>query len=119
MVDKKQKTLFSRSDDYVTGASLLAGLGALIGASCCVLPLLLINLGVSTALIANVAFFAFLKPYLIVLTIILIAVALISSRGRLRGLSKVKMFLIFIAVALVILALILPMYEAQLLRWIR
>jgi len=40
------------------GVGILAALGGLLGASCCLLPLALVNLGVSSAVIANLGFFA-------------------------------------------------------------
>lgn len=61
----------------VTG--LVTGFFALIGASCCVLPLILLNLGVSTAMISNLEFFAVAKPYFLGLTILLIVASFVMA----------------------------------------
>lgn len=47
-----------KSHKWLASGSLLGGISAFIGASCCVLPLILFNIGISSALIARLAFFA-------------------------------------------------------------
>ena len=72
---------------WVAGIGAATGLGALIGASCCVLPLVLINLGFSAALMSNLGFFVRAKPYFMVLTVALIVLGLVAAfwKGRRPG----------------------------------
>ena len=57
------------------GGSLITGLAAMIGASCCVLPFLLVQAGLSTALVAHLGVLASAKPYLLAVTAVLILAA--------------------------------------------
>ena len=98
------------------GGSLLGGFGAFIGASCCVLPLILFNLGVSSAVIAQLGFFARYKDvfFLCALALLVVGVAVAFYKGR-RPTRLVA--IIFIGAAVLICAsYFLPMYEPELLR---
>jgi hypothetical protein len=64
---------------YLAGGGLISGLAALLGASCCVLPILLVQIGVSTALVAHLAIFAQAKPYLLALTAALILAGFVAA----------------------------------------
>ncbi|MEQ1929145.1 MAG: hypothetical protein ABL957_01250 [Parvularculaceae bacterium] len=94
-------------------------MGALIGASCCVLPVLLVQIGVSTALVAQLGAFAHAKPYLLAITALLIAAGFVSAfRGGRRPRPRV-LFMLGGATVLVALSIVLPHIEPQLLNWIR
>ena len=110
--------------------SALVSLSAILAASCCIVPLVLVNLGVGGAWIANLAI---LQPYRIYL---LMGAALLSGAGlffyirnRLkpcaacppkRPLGNILVPVsLAISVLLIILALILPSIEPQLLRMLR
>jgi len=56
---------------FATGGTL-TGIFAFIGASCCILPIILVNLGVSSALVSNLGFFARFRTWFMALTICLI-----------------------------------------------
>ncbi len=97
----------------------LAGLFAFVGASCCVLPFILINLGVSSALVAHLNFFALAKIWFLGSAIVLILAGFyLAYRGKNRPPLRTWVFLI-IASLLVLSALVLPLFEGDLLRWLK
>ena len=100
------------------GGGALAGLATFVGASCCVLPLLLAQVGLGTALVAQLSFLARAQPYLLALTLALIVAALVASFWRGRRPRPVVLVFLLIAAALVIGSIILPQYEGQITRWI-
>ena len=120
-----------KNNDYLLSlGSALASFGAILATSCCIVPLVLVNLGLGGAWIANLTV---LQPYRIYL---LIGAGLLSVTGmffyirsRLKPceacLPKRSMRNILVPVALavsmllIIVALILPSIEPQLLRAIR
>ncbi len=101
---------------WVAGIGAVTGLGALIGASCCVLPLVLFNLGVSAALVSNLAFFAQAKPYLIVITAVLIVVGFATAFWKGRRPNRRILGVLTAAGLLAFAAVILPYYERELLQ---
>ncbi len=102
---------------WLAGGSLFAGATALIGASCCVLPIVLVNLGLSGALVSNLAYFARAKDWVLGLSVLLIAggVVLAAKRGRMSARTFV---LLVAATVMVAAAYILPSYEGEILRWL-
>ena len=107
----------NRSSLFATGGAL-SGLFAFIGASCCILPLILVNLGVSSALVGHLGFFARLRPLFMGLTILLIIASFIYAyRGKRKPTRKTLTFLI-IAGLLALTASILPYYEGDIQRWL-
>jgi mercuric ion transport protein len=102
---------------FASGGAL-AGLGTLLGASCCVLPLLLAQVGLGTALVAQLSFLVQAKPYLLAATLALIAAALVASFWGGRRPRPLVLAMLLGAAALVIAAEILPHYEGQIMRWI-
>lgn len=120
-----------KNNDYLLSlGSALASFGAILATSCCIVPLVLVNLGLGGAWIAN---FTVLQPYRIYL---LIGAGLLSVTGMffyIRNslkpcevcLPKRSMRNILVPVALavsmllIIVALILPSIEPQLLRALR
>jgi len=108
----------SRANNWLAGGGLLGGVFAFLGASCCVLPILLVNLGVSSALVANLGFFARYKThFMIVATLLLAGAIMFAFRGGRRPRAR---FWISVVVAVLLLAgaWILPSYEGDLLRWL-
>ena len=104
---------------WIAGGGDITGAFAFLGASCCVLPILLVNLGVSSALVANLAFFARARDWFIGLTFVFIAAGLfVALRGGRRPRPR---FWIALGLALVLLAAawVMPSYERELLQWIR
>jgi mercuric ion transport protein len=111
-------TKASRANGWLAGGGLLSGAFAFLGASCCVLPIMLVNLGVSSALVANLGFFARYKTNFMVAAALLLAGAIVFA---LRGVRRPKFrFWISVAVAVSLLAgaSLLPSYEGELLRWL-
>ncbi len=102
---------------WLAGGSLLAGTTALIGASCCVLPVVLVNLGLSGALVSNLTYFARARDWVLGLSVLLIAggVVLAAKRGRMGARTFA---LLVAATVMVAAAYILPSYEGQILRWL-
>ena len=108
----------SHTNSWLAGGGLLGGAFAFLGASCCVLPILLVNLGVSSALVANLGFFARYKNAFMLFAALLLASAIVFA---LRGDRRPKAgFWISITVAVLLLAgaWILPSYEGELLQWL-
>lgn len=101
----------------VTG--LVTGFFALIGASCCVLPLLLLNLGVSTAMISNLEFFAVAKPYFLGVTSLLIVASLIMAFRNGGRPSGRALALMSVSALVLLAALVAPIFEPQLIALIR
>lgn len=108
----------SRANGWLAGGGVLSGVFAFLGASCCVLPILLVNLGVSSALVANLGFFARYKNAFMIVAALLLAGAIVFAlRGGRRPKAR---FWVSVAVAVLLLvgAWILPSYEGALLRWL-
>lgn len=100
------------------GGGALAGLATFVGASCCVLPLLLAQIGLGTAFASQLGFLVRAKPYLEVLTVALIIGGLVASFWN--GRRPRPMVVVMLIGALVFIAgsEILPHYEGQIMRWI-
>lgn len=118
MSTKSQLTNHTIRNSWLATGSAATGFSALIGASCCVLPIVLVNLGVSSAMVANLAFLAQMKPYLLALTVALIVAALfIAFRGGRRPNGRTLGLLVF-STALALTAHIIPYYEREMLQWL-
>lgn len=109
----------SRPNGIVAGGGLIGGLSALIGASCCVLPILLVQAGVSTALVAHLGVFARAKPYLLATTAVLILAGFIMAFWGGRRPQPVVLILLIGGALLVAGAIAMPHYERELLDWVR
>lgn len=103
----------------IAGGGALSALAAFIGASCCVLPLVLINLGLSATLVSRLAFFAKAQPYFMAVSALLIVAAFVAAFWNGRRPSKKIMFWLALAVLFAASAYILPYYEGQLIRWVQ
>lgn len=110
------KTKARRKGGWIAGGGALSGLGAFIGASCCVLPLVLINLGVSAALVGKLAFFARFQHYFFGAAVILLGVAIVAAFWKGRRPGKRVVITLAVAAALIVAAYVMPFYEPQLLR---
>ena len=108
----------ARANGWLVGGGLMGGVFAFLGASCCVLPILLVNLGVSSALVANLGFFARYKTAFMIVAALLLAGAIVFAfRGGRRPKAR---FWVSVATAVLLLAgaWILPSYEGELLQWL-
>lgn len=107
------------SGGWLAGGGLLSGLGALLGASCCVLPVLLAQAGISAALIAQIGVFARVKPYLLAATALLVVAGFVAAyRGGRRPRPRV-LIMLAAAALLIAISFALPHFEPALLRMIR
>ena len=105
-------------EGFFAGGGALAGLAALISASCCVLPILLVNAGLSAALVANLAGLARIRPYLLAATGLAIAVGFfLAYRGGRRP-RPLALAALIMASAMAAASLAAPYFEGDLLRWL-
>ncbi len=102
----------------IAGGGAFSGLAAVIGASCCVLPIILVNLGVSAGLVGNLSFFAEHKAYFGAATGVLIFAAGVAAFWNGRRPGPVTLGFLIFAILLASAAYILPSYEPALIRWI-
>ncbi len=106
-----------KSSGAMAFGGVLSGLGAVIGASCCILPMALINLGVSSALVGNLAFFARAKPWLMGAAGLFILAALAAAFWGGRKPNAKVLILLAAASGFVAGAYALPFYEPVILEW--
>jgi len=66
------KSSEKQKSGWFAKGGILASLFAVIGASCCILPIILINLGLSSALVSHLGFFARFRHWFILFTPILV-----------------------------------------------
>ncbi len=102
----------------LAGGGALSGLLAFIGASCCVLPFLLVGMGVSTGVVAQLGVFVQFQPWLLGAALALIAGSFAAAywggrRPRPRTLAILLVGAVFIA-----LSLALSLYETEVLQWL-
>ena len=108
-----------RSGLWSAMTGLVTGFFALIGASCCVLPLLLFNLGVSTAMISNLEFFVLAKPYFLGLMGVLIVASLVMAFRNGGRRSRRALTLMGVSAVVLLAALVAPIFEPQMIALIR
>lgn len=95
--------------------SVCSALATMVGASCCVLPLLVFQAGISSALIAQLGIFTAYKTGFMLLALgALLAGLTAAKRGALR-LNTGFLTLYSVAVFLVMGALVMPYFELDLL----
>lgn len=105
-----------RQANLLSHVGLVAALAALVGASCCALPLVLASLGLAGAWIANLGIFVVYRPYIIAVALVVIAVGWAialrrqSSRGTFLVLSS--------GTVIVLAALAVAHYEPEITRYL-
>jgi mercuric ion transport protein len=98
------------------GFGLVAALAALVGASCCALPLVLASLGLAGAWTANLEVFVVYRPYVTVVALLVIGVGwLVALR---RGPSRHVLLVLGCASVLVLGAIAVAAYEPQITRYL-
>ncbi|MCB2112503.1 MAG: hypothetical protein KDD85_03035 [Parvularculaceae bacterium] len=107
----------NKFEGWLAGGGIFAGALSFIGASCCVLPFILVNLGVSSALLGNLAFFARYQAWFQWASLALIVGAVFFAFRHRRANRRLIIFLA-VGTILVILAFVLPYHEGELLRWL-
>jgi mercuric ion transport protein len=106
----------SREIRLLSQLGLVAAVAALVGASCCALPLALAWFGLAGAWIANLGIFVAYRSYITAAAIVLIAMGwLIASRRR-----AAKRTLIVLALATILVggALLVSYYETELTQYL-
>jgi len=91
-----------RSGWFAKGG-VLASLFAVVGASCCILPIILINLGLSSALVSHLGYFARFRHWFMALSIMLIIGGIVYAYSGGRR-PKRRTLVIFVLAAILILA---------------
>lgn len=99
--------------------SVLSGILALLGASCCVLPIILVNLGLSSALVSHLSIVAKAKPWFMGLTLVLVGAAFYLSFKDGRKPSTKTIIVLLLATTLIAVSYIFPFYEGHILRWLK
>jgi mercuric ion transport protein len=106
----------ARHIGVLSQVGLVAAIAALVGASCCALPLALAWVGLAGAWIANLEIFVVYRPYITAFAMIVIALGwavAVRRRASLRTLVVLGVATIFIAGAL-----LLAHYETDLTRYL-
>ena len=103
-------------EKLAAGGGLASAIAGLIGASCCVLPIILFKIGVGSAVIGNLIFFADKTEYFLIGALLFITPGVIVSfwGGRRPGKRAILMF--GLSAFIVLLAYILPSFEGDILR---
>lgn len=103
---------------FLAGGGALSGLLAVLGASCCVLPLALVSLGVSTTLIAQLGVLVRLQSWLAGAAGVLVVSGFVAAfwGGRRPGWRTIAVMLV--GAAFVALSFVIPVYEQEMLRWL-
>lgn len=103
---------------WLSGSGVLGGIAAFIGASCCVLPILLVQLGIATGLVANLAWFARWQPYLFWAAAAILALSAVLALWR--GRPSLSFWIWWgIGATFLAAAFVLPQYELQILYQMR
>lgn len=102
---------------WFASGGVLASLFAFIGASCCVLPIILVNLGVSTTLVVKLGFLARNQALFQWATLALLVAATFFAFRNGRPRMRV-MVLLIIGFAFAGVAYVLPSYEREILEWL-
>lgn len=100
----------------LTQAGVIAAIAALVGASCCALPLALAWLGLAGAWMANLEIFVVYRPYIAAFAIIVIGLGWIMAIRR-RA-SPRTLVILGLASVLAGAALVIAHYDAELTRYL-
>ena len=100
----------------VAGLGLIAGLGALIGASCCILPLLLAIAGVGGSWVASIGALTPYQPYLLGMAALCVGIGWFVALRR-RARARV-VFMLGLATVLVFGSVLTAIYERPLTQYL-
>ncbi|WP_286828952.1 MULTISPECIES: hypothetical protein [Kordiimonas] len=112
---ERNNTAETHQTIWAANGSLIGSLGAIIGGSCCVLPLVLFNLGVGSSVIAQLGFFMqYRQAFLGIAVIMIVGAAILALRNR-STLTTRTVIVFVLAFAFVAAAYLAPFYEQDLL----
>ncbi|MFN3960805.1 MAG: mercuric transporter MerT family protein [Parvularculaceae bacterium] len=118
MNDANENSDPTKGAGWLAGGGALSGFLALLGASCCLLPIVLVNFGIGGALVANLALFARYRMWFLggALALVMAAVILAHRGGR----RPRPRFWASVGAAsfLILAAWIMPLLEGTLVRWL-
>lgn len=103
-------------EKLAAGGGLASAIAGLIGASCCVLPIILFKIGVGSAVIGNLIFFADKTEYFLIGAVMLITLGVISSFWGGKRPRKRVIIMFCISAFIVFSAYMLPSFEGEILR---
>ena len=103
-------------EKLAAGGGLASAIAGLIGASCCVLPIILFKIGVGSAIIGNLIFFADKTEYFLIGAVVLITLGFIASFWGGRRPGKRVIIIFCLSVFIVFLAYMLPSLKGDILR---
>jgi mercuric ion transport protein len=106
----------TRFAGWLPHIGLAAAVAALVGASCCALPLALASLGLAGAWIANLGVFVVYRPYITMAALIII---LIGWTIAVRRRAPARTFVVLgIATAVTLTAMVVAQYEPEINRYL-
>ncbi|MFP4538663.1 MAG: hypothetical protein ACLFPA_10210 [Dichotomicrobium sp.] len=103
---------------FLAGGGAASGFLAFLGASCCVLPLILVGLGVSTTVIAQLGVLVRLQPWLAGAAVVLVGGGIVAAFWRGRRPGRRTIALLLAAAVFVGLSFLIPIYETGIIRWL-
>lgn len=99
------------------GGSFISAFAGLIGASCCILPLLLFNAGIGTAIVSKLQFFADKKGYFLIGALLFLVLGIAASFWGGKRPAKRVIVTFGLSALVILLAYVLPSFEGDILRW--
>ncbi len=117
MTDEKHNLRRANGGGWFAGGGVAASILAFIGASCCLLPIVLLNLGIGTAFAGNIAFLGKFQIWFQGLTIVLLAAGYYFAFRRGRPSGRVLAWLIF-ATLFAAVAFTVQRYEGAIVQWL-
>ena len=114
--EENTKAREARHVGFLSYAGITAAVAALVGASCCALPLALAWLGLAGAWLAHLGIFVTYRPYITSVAIIVIGLGWVIALRR-HASWRAMVFLGFASV-IVGMALALTHYEPELTRYL-
>lgn len=112
----EQRVQTGTGEKLAAGGGLASAIAGLIGASCCVLPIILFKIGIASAVIGNLIFFADKTEYFLIGSLLLIALGAIASFWGGKRPRKRVITMFGLSAFIVFLAYILPSFEGDILR---
>ena len=105
-----------RHVSFLSQLGFVAAVAALVGASCCALPLALAWLGLAGAWISNLGIFVAYRPYITAAAVVLIGVGWVIASWR-RAANR-TIVVLALATVFVAGAMLVSHYEAELARYL-